>query len=224
MVRERSCTRCQSFHRHHHRHQRRRSSGLQQHTSLRSDFSSTPTSSSLITKAVVTINSPQSSAPSSTLLPTNAAMSGSNLTISSVPPSLMLGATSPNLMPKGSLSAANTPLATTPAAKHCTFALTPTTIPANCGQISLLGNSRNKSLSQRNLPNSTASDPYLSDQMTQINENRETASVNEMQQHENLTMRHSVQSQMTTMEDIEDEQNDLDRGCLSSGSDENSTA
>ncbi|XP_017491510.1 PREDICTED: probable serine/threonine-protein kinase MARK-A, partial [Rhagoletis zephyria] len=139
---QRSCTRCQSFHRHHHR-QRRRSSAL------REDFSSMPTSSNDCsgasnknnintngrgnggsngshTKAVVTF-SPPIVAASMNVPPS---LSGSMNTISSVPTSLMLGAP-PTPADGHSRSAATTPLTTNVSAsatnttKHCSFALTP---------------------------------------------------------------------------------------------------
>lgn len=61
--RERTCTRCQSLHRHHLHRQRRRSSGAQLRSSLSSN--TTPSGGSLsftstTTKALVTINPPQS--------------------------------------------------------------------------------------------------------------------------------------------------------------------
>ncbi|CAD6993695.1 unnamed protein product [Ceratitis capitata] len=151
---QRGCTRCQSFHRHHHR-QRRRSS------MFREDFTSLPNSyhsggseygadnadnaacsdagrngssnsngngrNVHITKAIVTFSSPVAAESMNAA----SSMSGSMLTISSVPTTLMLGATA---TPAGrhSLSAATTPLAVanstsvSPAnVKHCSFALTP---------------------------------------------------------------------------------------------------
>ncbi|XP_037807899.1 dopamine receptor 2 isoform X1 [Lucilia sericata] len=211
--RERSCTRCQSFHRHHHR-QRRRSSGVH-YTAATNVMSNT-------TKAIVTVTPPITAGGASRL---------STATTTSVSPTSLtsLSLASPcNLNNSSHLSGG----ATTPlhpgASKHCTFALTPITIPPPPNKVSFLStakfhtNSINSSsatiattptLPQPPPNNIAATAAAISSIITPstpptpaIVDEDDTAMVGLMNSHNHpkLQMRPSVTSQITTVEDVDE--------------------
>ncbi|KAM7360731.1 dopamine receptor 2 [Cochliomyia hominivorax] len=205
LQRERSCTRCQSFHRHHHR-QRRRSSGLH--------YTANPNVMTNTTKAIVTVTPPATAGGNSRL---------STATTTSVSPTSLtsLSLASPNNLNNSShLSAATTPLHPV-ASKHCTFALTPITIPPPPNKVSFLStakfhtNSLNSSSTTTPTlppPNSMAAAAAISSIITPSTPptpaivEAETAMVDLMNSHNHpkLEMRPSVTSQITTVEDVDE--------------------
>ncbi|KNC30621.1 Dopamine receptor 2 [Lucilia cuprina] len=211
--RERSCTRCQSFHRHHHR-QRRRSSGVH-YTAATNVMSNT-------TKAIVTVTPPITAGGASRL---------STATTTSVSPTSLtsLSLASPcNLNNSGHLSGG----ATTPlhpgVSKHCTFALTPITIPPPPNKVSFLSTAKFHTNSINSSSATIATTPTLpqpppntlaataaaissiitpsTPPTPAIVDEDETAMVGLMNSHihPKLEMRPSVTSQITTVEDVDE--------------------
>ncbi|XP_046804582.1 dopamine receptor 2 isoform X1 [Lucilia cuprina] len=211
--RERSCTRCQSFHRHHHR-QRRRSSGVH-YTAATNVMSNT-------TKAIVTVTPPITAGGASRL---------STATTTSVSPTSLtsLSLASPcNLNNSGHLSGG----ATTPlhpgVSKHCTFALTPITIAPPPNKVSFLSTAKFHTNSINSSSATIATTPTLpqpppntlaaaaaaissiitpsTPPTPAIVDEDETAMVDLMNSHihPKLEMRPSVTSQITTVEDVDE--------------------
>ncbi|XP_061401587.1 protein roadkill-like [Musca vetustissima] len=214
----RTCTRCQSFHRHNHR-QRRRSSGVH--------FGAATTMSN-ITKAIVTITPP---------VPTGTA-SANALTPSSMTSLSLNSGLSPHhtaLNSPGSLSAATTPMTAGPSGKHCTFALTPITIPPPPNKVSFLSTAKFASSSNIALATTSAmvaasaaaaaskTTPTLAasaaatpsirtpteisdDTMPTPNSSAliSSMSMHKSHSHQKLEMRQSCASQITTVEDVDE--------------------
>ncbi|KAH8311098.1 hypothetical protein KR044_004362, partial [Drosophila immigrans] len=162
-------------------------------------------------KTIVTITAPPAAAASASALHLGSGRpsSVSTLTLATVPQSMLKG---------GSVSAANTPLA--PATKHTSFALTPGAMgPSGSSSgsghhvsfmplpipLPMMGIKRlrdsNSSLGSPTTATGTAAGAATSSAPSLIEVAEEVAAAH---QHAALELRQSVQSQITTLEDVDD--------------------
>lgn len=190
---------------------------------LRGDYNSTSAVNVGAAKTIVTITAPPAAAASASALHLGGGRpsSVSTLTLASVPPSLLLEASmSGGNLKTGSVSATNTPLA--PPAKHTSFALTPSAM----GPSSSTGSGHHVSFMPMPLPmmgvkrfrdsnaslgSSTAASPsaVASGSAPSLMEPAESPSG---AKHAVLELRQSVQSQITTLEDVDDVEHSQDEG------------
>lgn len=198
---------------------------------LRGDYNSTSAVNSAA-KTLVTITAPPAAAASASSLHLGRPTSMSTLTLASGPTSLLLDATlGDGGIKAGSVSAANTPVAPPPAAaagaKHTSFALTPTIMGASQSQSqSQSGSGHHVSFMPLPLPmmgikrlrdsnsNSSLSSPAVATAKSMASGSApslvEAAESPSERKHTVLEMRQSVQSQITTLEDVDDEQESED--------------
>ncbi|EDV92695.1 GH18690 [Drosophila grimshawi] len=177
---------------------------------LRGDYSSTSAVNSAA-KTIVTITAPPAAAASVSSLHLGAGRpsSVSTLTLASVPPSLLLEASMSGLK-GGSVSAANTPIA--PAMKHISFAMGPGTSTASCSgsghhvsfmpmPLPMMGVKRFRE-SSTSLSSPTAVTTVATSSAPSLIEAEAKSSTSG--HHAALELRQSVQSQITTLEDVDD--------------------
>ncbi|KAH8359601.1 hypothetical protein KR093_007783 [Drosophila rubida] len=184
---------------------------------LRGDYNST-SAVNCAAKTIVTITAPPAAAASASALHLGGGggrpSSVSTLTLASVPQSMLLEASlAGGVLKSGSVSAANTPLA--PATKHTSFALTPSAMGPSTSSgsghhvsfmpLPMMGIKRlrdsNSSLGSPTAPTSTTGAAATSSAPSLIEVAEEVAAAH---QHAVLELRQSVQSQMTTLEDVDD--------------------
>ncbi|KAH8404703.1 hypothetical protein KR215_010847 [Drosophila sulfurigaster] len=185
---------------------------------LRGDYNST-SAVNCAAKTIVTITAPPAAAASASALHLGSSgrpSSVSTLTLASVPQSMLLEATR-----SASVSAANTPLA--PAAKHTSFALTPSAMGPSSSSgsghhvsfmplpipLPMMGikqrlRDSNSSLSSPTATTTTATGAAATSSAPSLIEVAEEVAA--AHQHAALELRQSVQSQITTLEDVDDVQ------------------